>query len=357
MKSNHPSVLRAMYIILVPVVLLIILLNTGTLQRFLTAATVHGERYTVVRYNYYYFDFYNSFLEENEDRLAELGYDPEQPESKQSYDGTMTWKEFFQRQAEAELARTAYYCDLAQAAGYEFSEAELAPVEETLAEHYQEQLHNNISTSNYYLSYYGAGMDETRYRAELTRQIQAHAYEEYLTRTYEPGQAELDQWLEEHPGTDYRAARLRVITLEALPDRATGEVGEAQLAALTAKLDKLAARYDAGVPFEAIQRVFSSRALGDETGALVATAENLPDTLAGWCLGDQKGLNAGETLACVDEETGMAYFVLLDGLGDSGRVLEAKADLGAAATEETRRQILSDYPVERSAFGMLLATT
>ena len=355
MKTNDP-ILRALYIILVPVVLLIILLNTGMLQRFLPAVTVDGEKYTVVRYNYYYFDYYNSFLEENEGRLAELGYDPELSDSEQSYDPDTTWKEFFQAEAEANLAETAYYYDLAVEAGYQFSEEELAPVEEKLAHNYEQQILYSINSDNYYISYYGSGMDEARYTEELTRQVKAQAYKKYLASTYEPTQADIDQWLAANPIKDYRSADLRIITLEALPDRATGQVGLDQLAALETKLGKREARYEGGVSFEELQTTFSTCALGDQTGALTAVAGALPEELAAWCLEGQDSRSVGDTLAYADEETGLAYFVIFDGLGENGPAVEAKAALAEAAAEATRQQIMSDYPVERSTIGMLLAT-
>ena len=229
MKGNHSAALRALYIILVPVVLLIILLNSGWLQRLLPAATVHGETYSVVRYNFYYFDYYNSFLEQYEDQLDELGYDPEQADSEQIRDDGLSWKEFFRREAEANLAETAYYCDLAQAAGYTFSEEELAPVAEQLAKNEAQRAQYGISSNNYYISYYGAGMNEERYVQELTRKVQAQAYKAHLEVAYTPAPAEVAQWEAEHPEADYQAVHLRVITLEALPDRATGEIGSAQL--------------------------------------------------------------------------------------------------------------------------------
>jgi len=76
MQKNNSPQLRALYIILVPIVLLIIILNSGILQKAFPAARVHGSGVSVVRYNYYYYDWYNRFLEENELRLDELGYDP-----------------------------------------------------------------------------------------------------------------------------------------------------------------------------------------------------------------------------------------------------------------------------------------
>ena len=357
MKGNHSAALRALYIVLVPVVLLIILLNSGWLQRLLPAASVHGEDYSVVRYNFYYFDYYNSFLEENEDRLDQLGYDPQQPDSEQLRDDGRSWKEFFQAEAEAVLSETAYYCDLAQAAGYAFSEAELAGVEQKLAENEAQRAQYGISADNYYVSYYGSGMNEERYTQELTRLVQARAYKAHLEESWEIDPADIDRWLAENPQGDYRSADLRLITLDALPDRETGLVGADQLDALGRKLDALAARYEAGVPFEELQAAFSTRALGDETGLLAgATRDLLPAGLAGWCLEDQDALSAGDTFAWVDGETGTAYFAVLDGLGEPGPELTARRALAEQAAEEALSAAAGDYAVERSGLGMLLAT-
>ena len=359
MKGNHSAALRALYIILVPVVLLIILLNSGWLQRLLPAATVHGETYSVVRYNFYYFDYYNSFLEQYEDQLDELGYDPEQADSDQIRDDGLSWKEFIRREAEANLAETAYYCDLAQAAGYTFSEEELAPVAEQLAKNEAQRAQYGISSNNYYISYYGAGMNEERYVQELTRKVQAQAYKAHLEAAYTPAPAEVAQWRAEHPETDYQAVHLRVITLEALPDRATGEIGSAQLDALSAKLERLVARYESGVDFAQLQAAFSSRALGDDAGVLRdATTDDLPAGLASWCLANQGTLTAGDTYSYVDSQTGTAYFAVLDGLGDSGPELDAEAALSAQAIETAQQTALeTDYAVSRNPLGMQLATT
>ena len=53
--KNQSKLVRAFYIVLVPVVLVVILLNSGVLQKWLTAVTVDGEPYSAVRYDYYYY--------------------------------------------------------------------------------------------------------------------------------------------------------------------------------------------------------------------------------------------------------------------------------------------------------------
>lgn len=356
MKGNQSPIIRALYIVLVPLVLLIILLNSGWFQYVLPAASIHGETYSVVRYNFYYYDVLNTFLAENADVLDELGYDSQQSAGNQIRPDGMTWKEWFQQQAEANLSETAYYCDLAQAAGYQFSEAELAPVAETLARQAEQRALYNISAGNYYKSYYGAGMDEDTYTQELTRRVQAQAYKAYLVANAQPSQSDIDQWLAQNPVVDYRTVNLRVITLNALPERETGEIGPDQLTALFAKLDRLTQRYESGTDFVDLQAAFSTCALGDETGTLIdASTADLPTVLADWCLSDQERLSAGETYAVVDENGGTAYFAVLDGLGGSGPEAEAAAVLRIAMVDAQEAEAMTDYKVERNSLGMLLA--
>ena len=60
--KNNAKALTPMYIILVPVVLVVVLLNSGLLQRLLPAAQVRGTSYRANQYNYYYFSAYRDFL-------------------------------------------------------------------------------------------------------------------------------------------------------------------------------------------------------------------------------------------------------------------------------------------------------
>jgi len=355
--------LRVLYIILVPIVLLIIVLNTGVLQRVVPAVKVHGESYSVIRYNYYYFDYYNSFLEEHAEELDELGYDPNGNDAKQFTSEGISWKAFFLREAEKTMAETAYYYDLADAAGYMFTEEELLPIERRMAEHAAIQAGSGINAKNYYTAYYGAGMTEEAYRAELTRQVKAQAYKDYLIRSSAPTQADIDAYITANAIPDYRTADLRVITLEAQPDRETGEVGLEQENALTQKMHRLVERYDAGERFEDLQAAFSTCALGDSKGYLYdATRLDLPQNIAddlffggddpvsypdGYPVGWYMTTNSGTT----------EYFILLDGWGGSGPEREATLALGSdTLLSKAEAEIAADYSVNRQHFGMLLAT-
>ena len=361
--NSQDPMLRALYIILVPIVVLIIILNAGLLQKWVPAATVHGERYSVARYNYYYFDYYNTFLEENSDRLDELGYDPKLTDAKQFNEEGISWKAFFLREAEKNMAETAYYYDLSQAAGYDFSEEELLPVAAKLGENAAAMALNRLSPKNYYTAYYGAGMTEAIYTAELTRQVKARAYREYLIRSAAPSQAEIDAYIAENAIPDYRTADIRVITLEAQPDRETGEVGQDQMIALWQKMQRLVERYDAGESFESLQEKFSTCALGDSRGYLyTATRLDLPESLADSLLfgGDDPaaypdGFPVGGYLT--DRSGDTEYFVILDAWGGSGPEREAALAIGTdALLARAQAEITAGYPVLRHRFGMMLAT-
>ena len=259
-----------------------------------------------------------------------------------------------QRGGELDLAETQYYCDLAEAAGYTFTEEELEPVRDRLAENAAFQTANNISAKNYYIAYYGSGVTEALYTEELTRQVKAQVYKTVLARSL-PVQAAAETPAD---GGSYRAVDIRVITLDAVPDRETGEIGQAQLEALGEKLRRLSVRYAAGESFEALQTAFSTRRLGDKSGVLTdATRADLPEAAAKELLDDQTSLSAGQTVTAIDETTGTAYFILLDGFGASGAELEAALTTGLRAVEaEAEAALASDYTVERLKPGILLAT-
>ena len=350
--KNNPPMLRALYIILVPMVLLIILLNSGWLQRYVPAVSVNGEKVSVVRYNYYYYDYQTTFHRVHEDELAQMGYDPGKDAAKQTYNSSMTWKEFFQQEAETDLAETAYYCDLAEQAGYVFSDEELAPVAERVAQNAEDAAASGIKMKNYYIAYYGPGMTEEIYIEELTRVVKAQAYKKYLEENYRAEEQELTAWLEENPGEDYLAVQLQLIVMTAVPDRFTGEVGEAQLDALQSKLDALVARYEGGTSFEVLQQAFSVQKEGT---VLLTKATDLPAAFADHYIINSEG--ADERLAFVDETTGTAYFAVRTGFGGSGREAAAHAVLGGIAVENMQAEQLPAYTPQHKTFGMLLTAS
>ena len=353
--EKNPYV-RALYIILVPIVLLIILLNSGWLQRVLPAASVNQISYSVVDYDYYYFDYYNRFLEENSENLSEMGYDSTVSNGQQDYDDTMTWREYFLEEGEKELVEARYFYDQALSAGYEFSEDELLPISEQLEENEKIRSTYGLKENNFYISYYGRGMNEDAYMKQLTLSVKAKAYKNYLIHGYQPSDEELTSYLSEHAEQDYKTVSLSLITLDA--ENIRGEASsDASTKALQERLSRLESRYDAGESFDELQAAFSTKKLGGSKGKLLdATRADLPDVIADALLTNQDSLKTGECYALLDKEAGIAYFILLEEFGDSGLEKEAAIELGKQKTEEQLADALAaDYKLKRNSLGMLLS--
>ncbi len=357
--NNNPIYLRILYIVLVPVVLVMIILHSGLIQKTVTATTVAGEKYSVVAYNFYYFDYYNSFLAENEDNLDELGYDTSVADTEQNYDSTTTWREYFLEQAEAEMAEVAYYYDLAEAAGYEFSEEELSAIDTQLEANEEEMNTIGLNAKNYYISYYGTGMTEARYTEELTKKVKAMAYKAYLSSTYEVTDEEVVAWESTNASGDAQAVNLSVITLDALADRETGEIGESQIRALQSKLEALLARYESGVQFSTLQSAFSTCEFGDASGDVSdAVASDTPEVLQEDCFGNQDAMQVGDVYAEIDEDAGIAYVAVFEGFGTDATQVEAREALIQEKMEAELQEALSgDYQVVRKGFGMRLVAS
>ena len=127
--SKESRLNQIFYIIIIPIVLIVVLLNSGLLQTWLPAASCGGENFSAVRYNYYYYSYYNEFIDQNTGQLESLGYNQNTEPKDQQYEEGTTWDEHFRQEAETRISYAVYYNTLADQAGYVCSEEDLAPVQ------------------------------------------------------------------------------------------------------------------------------------------------------------------------------------------------------------------------------------
>lgn len=349
--KNESKVTRAFYIVIVPVVLLMIVLNSGMLQRVFSAVTVEGESYRAVEYNYYYFQVYQDFVETE--------YDPETynlnaSAGSQQYDADRTYKDHFADRAHTRMVLAVSYDRMAAEAGYECSEDELAPAAEALAEIDAFCAETGITERNYFSAYYGAGMTREVFEAELMREARAAAYRTHLAQSMEWTEEELDGWLTEHPTEDYPLADLWFIELNAVPARADGQVGERQLADLEERLIRLEERWrQGGLTMEELSARYADTVWGD--GGFVAHAHrgNLPAVVADWCFGSERTVDHASLM---DRENGSAYLVELVGQSGSYARTHARTMLSEAALAELEAELLTAAAVEYHELGMQFTT-
>lgn len=105
-------------IILIPVILVLLLLNTGWLQGMVPAVTVYGQSYSALEFRYYFYDAYYDYVNEHAEHLAELGLDVSKALKDQSFDGEQTWQDHFKAEALTALEEDTLLLEAAEEAGY-----------------------------------------------------------------------------------------------------------------------------------------------------------------------------------------------------------------------------------------------
>jgi hypothetical protein len=344
------------YIILVPVILLVILLNSGLLQKNMTAVTIDGQKYTAVEYNYYYYSIENQYIEEHSDDLSQLGFDQSISLKNQQRDDGMSWWEYFCEQTEERMAEVYFLNTQAVSHGYSFSEEELAPIQEKVAQAEADAAENKITFENYLVAYYGSGITQEKWEELLTMETKADAYLAYLKESYQADETQISEWIAAHASdTQYDTADLSMIILHAGKDRETEETGERELTALSSRVNELKERYiSSRNTFEELSEQFGEdeelAALeGKQTNVL---KEELPQALATWCY--ERPRSAGDVTTAVDDTTGMAYFVIYDGKGEASGRAKAYEALSNEATQGSIQTAVEGYTTKRSSLGMKL---
>ncbi|MCD8143850.1 MAG: hypothetical protein LUD79_00675 [Oscillospiraceae bacterium] len=356
MNTGNAKQSRIFYLILVPIILVVILLNSGFLQARIPAVTVGGSRFNVAQFNYYYFTELNSYIEDNFDEDGLNGPFDQSASLKTQYreDGS-SWWEYFCTLAENDMKKVVYYSNLAETAGYEFSEEELAPIQTQMDAIEEDRLLNSISLSNYLVAYWGVGMTEAIYTGELTRQVKAEAYQTYLMETASVSNEDIESWIEENAPDSYASANLRIIVLDAAEDRFTGEVEEQQLTDLAEKLARLVERYEADPSaFAELAVSFCDDAdLAEAEGiALNCTRSDLPDLVAEWVFTGEH--QEGDYTSLVDESTEKGYLVIFDGWGEDVSWLTAVKALRQEQVTDAETAATNAYTISYHTLGKRL---
>lgn len=354
MKNDKFS--RMFYIILVPVILIVILLNSGFLQARVPAVTISGAHYNVAQFNYYYFTIYNDFIAKHFDENGENGpFDPSVSLRTQDKDESTTWEAYFTNLAEQRMVDVTYYSALASSAGYEFSQEELAPIQQQLDTIEAARLENNITMKNYLVAYWGVGMTEEIYTQELTRDVKAEAYARHLASSGEISEADIAAWITDNHPESYPSANLCLIELDAAPDRFTGEVGSRQLADLSEKLNRLTARYESAPDTlgELARNFNDSQELAMAQGEWInGTKDTLPGPVADWVFSGS--VQPGDHTSLLDEDGGKAYLAVLTGWGDDAANQTAIRALRQSEAEEALEGFRANADISYNGLGARL---
>ena len=350
---------RNLIIMFFPVIFVLVILTLGLPQQVLTAVTIGGEKYTVVDYNFYYYEAYYNFVNENYDKLGELGLNINASLKSQQYDPDTTWAQHFRQETLAQMQEYAILCHEAEQAGFDASE-EVAAVraeKETLIRDYC--VANNINDVNKYLTQlYDGGMTEQVYYEQLDRRTLAEAYRVQVWEELAPDDGAVAQRAQSYTGEEeYQTADVVVAYFPPATDRVTGQSEERQWdnAETLARAAQARAEENGGdfAAYLEVATQFSQLEDEDHPDGHFATLtkQDVEQVLEDWCFDPAR--QSGDS-AVLRDDTG-CYLVYFNGFGERNLTLRARQELLEENYQQWLQDRRGDFAIETSGLGMLIA--
>lgn len=174
-------------ILVVVVFALLIFVNSGFLQKNMSALTVGGHKISPVEFNYFYQDTY--FTAKNNmssywDYMVDTSKPIEDQKCTMDEDGG-TWKEYLTKTAAESAARTYALYDAALENGYTLNEdaqTSLDGIAESVSSYASSSGYKNAD--DYLEAFYGKGSDLKSYTAYMTAQQYASGYSKEKTESF-----------------------------------------------------------------------------------------------------------------------------------------------------------------------------
>lgn len=344
------------YLVFLPLILFVILLYGGILQRFIPAVSVGEKKYTAAQFNYWYYEAYLSYVDEHYDELDDLGLDTGTALDKQSTATGQTWEDYFRVQAEHNLQETEALLALADTYNVSLKAEDLPEYAQRLASADAECTESGISLEDYVRSYYGYSVTVANYKKQLLKEVGADAVREAIEASLAPSDADAKAYVAGHKELDdYRTANIRVVWFPAATDRFTGETGDTQLADMQCRVELFLNRWkeqggDASA-FASMAERYSEHESAADGGQLNGVVKNeLSTALEDW-LFDSSRQEGDVTTAVTDEGSWIVYYC---GQGESAAELSAKQILLEQNVEDYLTQQEENFPV-KERFGMQIA--
>ncbi len=174
--------------LMVVVVIATIFINSGFIERQITALKVDKHKVSAAELNYFFLEAVNNFYSQYGSYASMLGLDTTVALDQQEYAEGTTWADYFVDQAKENARSTYALYDAAKAEGFVMSEDDKSTIEDGVNSLKLYASYNGYANVNSYIkAMYGRGCNEKTYRAyrELAATATAYysAHQEGLTYT------------------------------------------------------------------------------------------------------------------------------------------------------------------------------
>ena len=304
----------AIAVVFVLVAALLVVVNSGVLERSATAITVDGENYTAAQMNYYYYGIKNSII--NSGYSSFYGIDTSVAMDKQNMsdtakmllqvtdEGDITWDQFFRDYATRQLSVQVMAAKEAEANGMGEDDDIRAEVNEVIDNITAGAKKQGYTLKSYLKLAYGSTMTVSTFKKMMTLEEVATHYMQHYQEELSYTESQLEEYYQAN-SSDFDVASYEYIYFKGTADSTTDADGNtvqpteaASAAAKTAAAEAAAAaleRYQAGESLSVIAADYES------TGSYssVDAGSNNGSALSTWVF--DKARTSGESAVVTDD--------------------------------------------------------
>ncbi len=313
-------------VVFVLVAALLVVVNSGVLERSATAITVDGENYTAAQMNYYYYGIKNSII--NSGYSSFYGIDTSVAMDKQNMsdtakmllqvtdEGDITWDQFFRDYATRQLSVQVMAAKEAEANGMGEDDDIRAEVNEVIDNITAGAKEQGYTLKSYLKLAYGSTMTVSTFKKMMTLEEVATHYMQHYQEGLSYTESQLEEYYQAN-SSDFDVASYEYIYFKGTADSTTDADGNtvqpteaASAAAKTAAAEAAAAaleRYQAGESLSVIAADYES------TGSYssVDAGSNNGSALSTWVF--DKARTSGESAVVTDDPN--SYVVVFHSVG------------------------------------------
>ena len=313
-------------VVFVLVAALLVVVNSGVLERSATAITVDGENYTAAQMNYYYYGIKNSII--NSGYSSFYGIDTSVAMDKQNMsdtakmllqvtdEGDITWDQFFRDYATRQLSVQVMAAKEAEANGMGEDDDIRAEVNEVIDNITAGAKEQGYTLNSYLKLAYGSTMTVSTFKKMMTLEEVATHYMQHYQEELSYTEPQLEEYYQAN-SSDFDVASYEYIYFKGTADSTTDADGNtvqpteaASAAAKTAAAEAAAAaleRYQAGESLSVIAADYES------TGSYssVDAGSNNGSALSTWVF--DKARTSGESAVVTDDPN--SYVVVFHSVG------------------------------------------
>ena len=306
-------------VVFVLVAALLVVVNSGVLERSATAITVDGENYTAAQMNYYYYGIKNSII--NSGYSSFYGIDTSVAMDKQNMsdtakmllqvtdEGDITWDQFFRDYATRQLSVQVMAAKEAEANGMGEDDDIRAEVNEVIDSITAGAKEQGYTLKSYLKLAYGSTMTVSTFKKMMTLEEVATHYMQHYQEELSYTESQLEEYYQAN-SSDFDVASYEYIYFKGTADSTTDADGNTVQPTEAAAAEAAAAaleRYQAGESLSVIAADYES------TGSYssVDAGSNNGSALSTWVF--DKARTSGESAVVTDDPN--SYVVVFHSVG------------------------------------------